>query len=208
MANWNYTKLTCNDLQRFTEIMKSNPFEWPHTGQSYEDKPVELDKDGAAFIHSRNALPEGEIKLLSAKNPDLIFTAEYSFEGEWHDTLYVCKYKNGEQIEEVLNANYTLSWNAETVEQHLHNQLVLGEHYDKLLDRAKEIFRRIDIVKTNEGGHKYLDFVSGISLTVEDDNFQMTVVKHHSWIEVTKCFEKRKETTIKLVPVEKDSLPF
>jgi hypothetical protein len=206
MANYNLTTLTCNDLQRFTEIMKTNPFAWPHMGQIDKNKPNEIDKDGYVRLESYNAIPNKEIEQLSKDNPDLIFKAEYAFEYNNYSTIYLCSYKNGEQIDEVLEANYGLCMSESDFKKNDLYKKVMGDHYDKLYDRIIEIFRRIDIVKEDDNGDKYIDFVFGVDLTVEDDDFQMQVSKGHYGIENLKCFRKQKITDIKLVPISPDDI--
>ena len=201
MANYNNTKLTCNDLQKFIEIMKTNPFNWPHEPETGR----EVDKDGFAFIQSRNDLPYRKIEQLSKENPDLIFTAEYSCESDWHAIIDIIEYKNGEENQIGQRANYSFTISP------IKN--IIGDHYDKLLNKAEKIFRQID-TRVDEKGRKYVEFVDEeIILTVQDDDFQMQVSKNSCMIEVIKCFEKVRETSIKLVPIgerpdPKDSLPF
>ena len=171
MANINYTKLTCNDLQKFTEIMKTNPFSWPHMGQIDEDKPNEI-KDGYVWLESHNAVPNKEIIQLSKDNPDLIFKAEYGFEYDFYTTTHVCTYKNGEEIDEILEPNYLICMDYKSNETEVYKK-AMGSHYDELYNRIMEIFKRIDIAKKNDKGNEYIDFVYGAEITVEDDDFQL-----------------------------------
>jgi len=204
MANINYTKLTCNDLQKFTEIMKTNPFSWPHMGQIDEDKPNEI-KDGYVWLESHNAVPNKEIIQLSKDNPDLIFKAGYLFESNQYDTAYSCTYKNGEEIDVVLEPNYSFCMESDEIEVY---KGVMGSHYDELYDRVMEIFKRIDIAKKNDKGNEYIDFVYKAEITVKDDDFQMQVSKEYNSIESIKCFEKQKVTEIKVVPITHEDLFF
>ena len=206
MANINYTKLTCNDLQKFTEIMKTNPFSWPHMGQIDEDKPNEI-KDGYVWLESHNAVPNKEIIQLSKDNPDLIFKAEYGFEYDFYTTTHVCTYKNGEEIDEILEPNYLICMDYKSNETEVYKK-AMGSHYDELYDRIMEIFERIDIVKEDDKGNKHIDFVYGAEITVEDDDFQMQISKKGYTIESIKCFEKQKVTEIKVVPITHEDLFF
>ena len=206
MANINYTKLTCNDLQKFTEIMKTNPFSWPHMGQIDEDKPNEI-KDGYVWLESHNAVPNKEIIQLSKDNPDLIFKAEYGFEYDFYTTTHVCTYKNGEEIDEILEPNYLICMDYKSNETEVYKK-AMGSHYDELYNRIMEIFKRIDIAKKNDKGNEYIDFVYGAEITVEDDDFQMQISKKGYTIESIKCFEKQKVTEIKVVPITHEDLFF
>jgi hypothetical protein len=216
MANWNSTKLTCNDLQKFTEIMKTNPFTWPHTGEAENDTPVEIDKDGVVYIHSRWSVPDKEIEQLSKGNPDLIFTVDYSFESEMFDTIYKMEYKNGEGKDLGLKPSYWFRDGA--IDKY---KRIMGNHFDKLFDRAMEICNRIDIQKEDK-----IDFVTEMTFTIEDEDYQLKISKGFSFgpsnIDI-ECFKKIKQVTVttrKLEPIEdpfsdnnlplpgKDSLPF
>jgi len=204
MANINYTKLTCNDLQKFTEIMKTNPFGGAHVVQIDENRPNWIDKDGYACIKSRNNIPANEIKQLSKDNPDLIFNAKYTFEYDLYTTIYSCTYKNGVKIDEVLKPSYLFCVDPKSEVY----KKVMGSHYDELYDRIMEIFERIDIVKEDDKGNKHIDFVYGAEITVEDDDFQMQISKKGYTIESIKCFEKQKVTEIKVVPITHEDLFF
>jgi len=205
MANYNLTTLTCNDLQRFTEIMKTNPFAWPHIGQIDENKPNEIDKDGYVRLESYNAIPNKEIEQLSKDNPDLIFNAKYSFENDFYTTIYSCTYKNGVEIDEVLKPNYLFYIDPKSDETEVYKK-VMGSHYDELYDRIMKILERIDIVKEDDKGNKYIDFVYKVEVTIEDDDFQMQVLKVGYTVESIKCFKKQKITNIKVVPISSDDL--
>lgn len=207
MANINYTKLTCNDLQKFTEIMKTNPFGGAHVVQIDENRPNWIDKDGYACIESRNNIPANEIKQLSKDNPDLIFKAEYGFEYDFYTTTHVCTYKNGEKIDEILEPNYLICMDYKSNETEVYKK-AMGSHYDELYNRIEEILRRIDITKEDDKGNKYIDFVYKVEITIEDDDFQMQVSKEYNSIESIKCFEKQKVTEIKVVPITHEDLFF
>jgi hypothetical protein len=210
MANWNNTKLTCNDLQKFIEIMKTNPFTWPHTSEAYEDKPVEIDKDGEVFMQSRWILPIIEIKKMSKENPDLVFTAEYSLEEDFYTTSHICTYKNGEETDEILRVNYGICLLESDHKNNESYKIVMGDHYVKLYDRVIEIFRRLDIECNDQLRGKYIDFVYDVTLKVEDDEYQMEVSKGPYGIEKMNCLRKQKMTETKLVPIRYDEndLPF
>jgi len=201
MANLNYTKLTCNDLQRFSEIIKTNPFEWPNTEQVDENKHNEI-KDGYVWLESRNAIPNKEIEQLSKDNPDLIFNAKYTFEYDLYTTIYSCTYKNGVEIDKVLKPSYLFRVDSKTEVY----KKVMGSHYDELYDRIMEIFERIDIVKENDKGNKHIDFVNKVEVTIEDDDFQMQVLKEYDTVESILCFKKQRVTDTKLVPISSDDL--
>lgn len=206
MANWNYTNLKCNDLQRFAEIIKSNPFKWPHSGEAGIDKPVEID-NGTAYIYSKWCLPIDEIRKISKDNPDLIFTADYSLDSESYTTSNICTYQNGEELEYKVKANYSLIWKGnEDPEKY---KSIMGNHYQQLYDRAIEIFRRMDIVKENEKGEKYIDFITGITLIIEDDDYQMELSKgkvYSSTAMQIKCSKKIKKTVTE--KTEEIDIPF
>jgi hypothetical protein len=187
MGYYNSMKLTCNDLKQFKAIMKSNSF-----------KNLETEfEDGTAFITTPNSLPIKEIKELSIQYYDSIFTAEYIYANE-DNTIHFSKYKNGEEISEVLMPIYTLTSQSE--EKMEDEKRLMGVCYNRLIDKAIQLFQRIDITKQDEKGQKYIDFVSGITLTVEDGNYQMVLSKSHSDIGI-KCFEKEEIITVNLVPV-------
>ena len=191
MANYNRTKLTCNDLHRFSEIINDNPFTWPHTGQAYEEEPIELEGNGFAYIESRNSDPHKEIKQMSAKNPDLTFTAEYSYESDWYSVIHTVEYTNGKCKELDQKANYLLTM----IDTH-----GFEDNYNKLIDRAEEIFERMDTVL--EDGVKKIDFIGEkVILTVEDDNYQIRLSKEGCMIETIGIFKKQKVASFKPVPI-------
>lgn len=204
MANYNLTTLTCNDLQKFKKIMKTNPFAWPHMGQIDENKPNEIDKDGYVRLESCNAIPNKEIEQLSKDNPDLVFKARYSFEYDLYTTIYLCTYKNGEEIDKVLKPNYLFCIDPKSDEIKVYKK-VMGSHYDELYDRIMEILERIDIVKENNKGNKYIDFVYKVEVTIKNDDFQMQVLKEGYTVKSIKCFKKQKVTEIKVVPISHDN---
>jgi phage anti-repressor protein len=173
-------------------------------GQIDEDKPNEI-KDGYVWLESHNAVPNKEIIQLSKDNPDLIFKAGYLFESNQYDTAYSCTYKNGEEIDVVLEPNYSFCMESDEIEVY---KGVMGSHYDELYDRVMEIFKRIDIAKKNDKGNEYIDFVYKAEITVKDDDFQMQVSKEYNSIESIKCFEKQKVTEIKVVPITHEDLFF
>ena len=210
MANWNYTQLSCNDLQKFTEIIKANPFKWPHTGQDYEDKPVELDSEGIAHTHSCRSLPSMEITELSRNNPDLTFTAKYSLEEEEFDTDYFVEYRNGEDYPIEARPNYSICCNGNEPEKEYKPHM--GNHFDSLYERAVLICKRLDVpVKnTDEKGKTdiRIDFiVEKILITVEDDEYQMKILKWGSRLEIESCLRKKKVTNVELVPIYEE-IPF
>jgi len=193
MGNWNSIKLTCSDLQKFTEIMKSSSFKNFNT--EFED--------GAVILTGRDTLPVEKISELSKQNTDLTFTIEFCVANK-QNTLYRLTYKNGEEIDKEMLPRYTLM--SQAVEKMEDEKRMMAENWDNLFDKAIQIFGRIDIVKQDEKGNKYIDFVGGITLIVENERYQMQLSKNHSDIKI-ECFEKEEVITVKLVPVGTSS-PF
>jgi hypothetical protein len=162
-------------------------------------KNLETDIDcGIVLITTWNTLPHKEILNLSRQNPELVFSAEYCFDHRNNGTLHIRRYKNGAEIDDVLKPEYTIKANDHNIIED--EKRIMGSCWNTLFDKAIMIFSHIDIVKVDERGNKFIDFVSGITLTVEDDNYQMQLSKSHSDIEI-KCFEKEEVITYKLVPV-------
>ena len=199
MANWNNTKLTCSDLQRFTEIMKSNPFSGPHTAEAYEDKAVELNKDGAVFMQSRNTIPDQEITQLSKANPDLIFTAEYSFESDWESVITTIEYRGGEGKQLGERPNYMRVSTGSDAHKYIEDHI--PEDYNKLIQRAEEIFARMDTVVM--AGIPQVDFITEeVIIKLNTESYQMRVRKTVSEVEIIDLMRKQEVITksTKLVP--------
>jgi hypothetical protein len=196
MANINNTVLTCNNMQRFKELMTSK---WNEILNAKHE--VTTGDDDSVFIKTRWGIPEEEIMQLSKESPDLTFTAEFSFEADWYSVIHRVEYKNGQDDEVEQRANYMI----------LQSKKVLSmvDSCEKLLDQAENIFKRIDF-KLDEKGRKMVFFLMNeIVLTVEDDAYLLKVSKIGSQLEVKECFRKVKKTTTELIPITTDdSLPF
>ena len=89
MSDYNKTRLECSDSEKFFAIMMKN---------SFFNSEMQF-SNNVAYIESRNRLPEKEIEIISKEFPELIFTAEYSFEDEGWETTHIVEYKNGESRE-------------------------------------------------------------------------------------------------------------
>jgi len=186
------TELSCNDMQKFTEIMKS---------VSFKNSKILLGEEIAEIV-SRNGYPGKEILNLSKENPDLIFNAKYSLASENYNTIRILEYSQGQAKEVGLRPHYTTS------DYSLYIKPYMGDSHDMLLDRALEIFNRIDLIKEHENGQKYIDFENEITLTVEDEHFQMQLKKERAKI-YYKGFRKSKKIEVTLIPVENDmDIPF
>jgi len=199
MANINTTVLSCNDPGRFAEIMKTASF------SNLDDEIVY--RNGEACISTRNSIPEGEITQMSQKNPDLVFTAQYTFEGDLYSEKDIVEYREGKSIFIDKVPNYSLIFSGDDTSRRY--KQVMGESYEKLLALAEKIFRRIDIVKEDAEGGKHLDWIDNIGIIVQDDDFVMHILK--GWegyacssgcMYVSKCFRKVKPTTVDLVEIK------
>lgn len=190
MTNYDNIELTCNDMQKFAEILKKSTFH--HS----ESDP----KNGVVFIENQNFQLNTAIKQLSKENPDLVFTANYTYESEDYNTTYIFEYKKGEEKQIALKANYFITDGDNDDQGNERERRLIGDHWDKLYAKGIDIFRRIDITRLNENNEMYIDFVTGITLIIEDEDFQMQLSKGYLDI-IIKCYEKEKVTSCKLVPV-------
>jgi len=204
MANIDNTKLTCNDMQRLSEIMNSK---WKaELSKNYYD--VHIDEVGAVYISSKCSVPHGDILQMSIENPDLIFTAKYSFEGDLYSMADVVEITNGSYKTIRKEPLYSLIYKQNKDPEEIYKP-VMGEHFDNLIKQAEGIFRKIDVEKENPAGGKSIDFVDGIGLIVQDDDFVMHILK--GWeghacssgsMYISKCFKKIKTTKVDLVEIK------
>ncbi|HQH23585.1 MAG TPA: hypothetical protein PK627_04550 [Bacteroidales bacterium] len=190
MSNY-LTKLWCSDPERFRDIIAKEPFDEELYLMSV------IDEDGSVYIESCLHTPKEIICQLSADNPDLIFTAELSFEIEEFEIIYTYNFKNGECAHVKTEPNYNICYSERDGDPEFRYRGIIGEYYyDKLFNRVIEICKRLDIVTDNG-----VDFVQEkIQITVEDSNIIMTVLKHGSRLEVMDCYKREFEIS--------DSLPF
>ena len=174
MPNINYSELTCNENKIFAEILKKYP--------SFKFK------NGKASREDRNSIAINEILEISRNNPDLIFTATFALDCDMYDTSYICTYKGGQEIDELLLPNYNIYVSDDNIK--FLKKSMGEETFENLYNKAVEIFTRMDIVKENDKGKKYIDFIWGVSLRVEDENYLMELTKNGSRITEIKCFRK------------------
>jgi hypothetical protein len=195
MANVNNTRLSCNDLQKFTELL--NP-----DGKWFSELALQSgtypDKDGIAFIEWRDGLPDKEIKQLSKENPDLIFSAEFSFEDNWYSTIYMVEFKGGEENEIGQKPSYLHCSVGSDAHEYLKG--VIGDNYVKLMNKADEIFMRMDTVVKD--GKEIVDFIEEeVIITVEEGDYQMKLRKKAYEVEIIDFLKKEIVINHKWVPV-------
>lgn len=195
MENINHTHLTCGNSQKLAEIVKSSSF-------SNLTDEVTL-KDGKAHISTRWSIPDKEIALISKENPDLVFTAEYTFESDCHSVVEVVEYKNGESNHIEQKPNYLINSQGGDAQKCIEE--IIGDHFHKLLDQAKEIFRRIDTVEV-DGIKKVHFFENEVIITIEDDEFRMKFLKKGYMVDILDCFKKQTEVKYTWIRVDSQSL--
>jgi hypothetical protein len=193
MSDYTKTQLTCNDMQQLIRIMSNF---------SFEESNVKL-KDGYVDIATRR-YPHEELKQISQAYPDLIFTAMNRLQSEMYSSNHIIEYKKGEVKDIGLEANYSY------VNYEKRDRDKIGESMERLIVKAEEIYRRVDIVKEDEKGRKYIDFINNVSIKVQDEDFEMHLTKNKVSIEIVKFFPRRKVPAICLAPIEDElsDLPF
>jgi hypothetical protein len=195
MANIDNTKLTSDNAERFDEITQNLTFKNEH----YIDR-----EPGVIFVRTAWGIPHEKIKELSGNYPDMTFHAEYSFESVMWDTIHHVQYKAGEDEVMNLEPNYMHT----AIPEHIEKQVSC---YEELLEKAMDVFKRVDVVKDDEKGDKFIDWCDAdVAVTVEHDGYKMQATKSYSQIEKIQCFKARETTTVDWLPVrdEIDDIPF
>ena len=195
MANIDNTRLTSENAEQFDEITKNLTFK----NQHYINRAP-----GEIFVRTAWGVPHKEIKALSEKYPDITFDAEYSFESVLWDTIHHVQYKAGENKVMNLEPSYTHI----SLPEHIEKQV---KCHEKLLEKAMDVFKRVDVVKDDEKGDKFIDWCDAdVTVTVEHDGYKMQATKSYSQIEKIECFKARETTTVDWLPVEAEinDIPF
>lgn len=178
MANINNTRLTCSDMQRFTEILENK---WMAEIKKKHDAGFDKDK-GELCAETRWGVLDDEIYQMSKENPDLTFTADFSFEGDWYSVIHKVEFRDGEAKEVDQIPVY--------MDCTLRDTREMGDHYEKLLNVAKGIFRRVDTEVFKDGTKMICFNMNKIAVTVQDEDFLMIISKMGSTLNIDECFRK------------------
>lgn len=171
--------LFCSDQKRSTEILSNLPIVDSDLITS------RLSEDGVIHIESIRGLPRKEILNLSEKYPDVTFTTRYGFEDVGCSTLHTLEFTNGSVRECDLEPMYLFHAN----DEYNRYKEIMGDHFEHLLDKAVELFSRLDIVTVDEEGDSSIAF-NEATISVEDEEYKMTLTKDLYSIEEIKCFKK------------------
>ena len=191
MANVDNTTLTSNDANRFDEITKNLKFE----------KAYFMSREpGVIIAQTAWGVPHEEIIALSAKYRDMTFNAVFSFESERYETEYHVQY-NAVKFEVIdVEPGYLVP-----LKKDIRAQIPC---YDALLDKATEVFKRVDIVVDDPEKGKYIDWCdSEVTVLVEHYGYKMRARKHRSIIDDIECFKGREDKEIKWDEVKNNEIP-
>ena len=197
MANIDHTILTSDNAERFDEITKNLSFE---NEDSVQREPGEL------YIRTRWGVPHRDIKALSEKYPDITLKAVFSFEYDRHSEIQHVQYIGGKDEVIDLERGYM-----RPVMEELEKTVPC---YDELLNKAIEIFERVDVLVDDPEKGKSIDWCDAeVTVVVEHDGYKMSVKKYSSSIEEIQCFKAREIKSvewseIKESDVDTNSIPF
>ena len=214
MANYNTTKIICENPEVIKSIIKLN-----EKGEKEIDLNLMYKTEGVAmwveYINSINedykecsfdvasSLPIEDIKQLSRNFPNDIIICHYSFEHNWKSKVYVFEYKNGNEKQTDLLIDY----------------LYCGSNYNNIFNESeqKEITNKIDsffhqidkVIKDEEGDFEieYCPMEVSCTLIYGDYKIKASKICHEVDIEL---FKKHEEVTVTWIPVSKqdNELPF
>ena len=195
MGNINRTTLWCDDKEKFDEVTKNINF--CNCTSNPDPEP------GKLRIKTAGGVPHDEIKELSAKHPDMILEAKFSFEEEDFNTKYSLEYKNGKATETKIEPNYFIPAVSHEIEENL-------LCYDSLLWKLIAVFERLDVVKYNDKGERFIDWVEGeVTATVEHEGYKIKGTKRYDRVDDIKIFKANKIEKIQWEEVrENNGVPF
>jgi hypothetical protein len=189
MANIDNTVLTSDNPAKFDEITRDIKF----------DKAWIVSREpGKLFLEQRWGVPHEDLIRLSRAHPEVTFRAQYSFEHDWYSTLHHAEYKNGEQVAYHIEHGYSIDDKPEGVPEKSHKEL---------WDKATEIFKRVDVIRENEKGDKYIDWFDGMmTIEVTNGEYKMQASKHTHFIDEVVYLKAREVKEIVWEKVQE--LPF
>ncbi len=163
-------------------------------------------KEGKAHFLTWKATMDDEIIKLSLKHSGETFTAEFTWDSEYYNRkIYFLEYKNGECRQVGIKPDYLFM----CPEHETFNE----EHYSALREHVLEYFKRLDIVKAENGkfeidilgeSQNQYGYKSFITITCENDIYKWTATRIGlSMIEVT-C--EKKEPKINPLKAYEDNL--
>jgi hypothetical protein len=149
---------------------------------------------------------DDEINKLSLKHSGETFTAEFNWDSEYYNRkIYFLEYKNGECRQVGIEPGYLFM----CPEREIFNE----EHYSALREHVLEYFKRLDIVKAENGkfeidtlgeSQNQYGYKSYITITYENDIYKWTATRVSlSMIEVA-C--EKKEPKINPLKAYEDNL--
>src|ERR1035437_421164 len=163
-------------------------------------------KEGKAHFLTWKDTMDDEIIKLSLKHSGETFTAEFNWDSEYYNRrIYFLEYKNGECRQLGIEPGYLFM----CPEREIFNE----EHYSALREHVLEYFKRLDIVKAENGkfeidtlgeSQNQYGYKSYITITYENDIYKWTATRVSlSMIEVA-C--EKKEPKINPLKAYEDNL--
>jgi hypothetical protein len=163
-------------------------------------------KEGKAHFLTWKDTMDDEINKLSLKHSGETFTAEFNWDSEYYNRkIYFLEYKNGECRQVGIEPGYLFM----CPEREIFNE----EHYSALREHVLEYFKRLDIVKAENGkfeidtlgeSQNQYGYKSYITITYENDIYKWTATRVSlSMIEVA-C--EKKEPKINPLKAYEDNL--
>jgi len=154
----NFT-LTSDNEEIIGRIMKEYKFECAHCEGLIDANSI--------LFSVKYGIPHDEILMLSKKYKNVTLKVHYSSPIELHSTEYVIDYKNGHYEVVDMTPNYLTP-----------SQMRDGGIKEKLLNKAIQVFRFIDLKKYDKDGKLYIDWYNEeVPIVVYEGNHRMVIKK-------------------------------
>lgn len=184
--NWDCMTLSSDNKEKFNDIMKY----WEPSGIRIDRRE---DKDGEVYFKSQ-PVPHDAVKELSAKHPDMTFTADCSFEHEWWRQVFQIEYKVGGDRLVNIKANYMWPYgNVATIPK---------ADIEQLEEKITQIFRRIDPFIPEQ---KKIDwYPNEVMVSAEQGEWKMEATKAREQVIDVKVYRKKITTAWEKIDLKED----